>query len=112
MDQFERDILSYMLQWSPHGALEDEDLFPKFGMNVKQFERRFVRLLAKLKTDRLDHADRELLEGARRCLRYQQPPSEAANDAGDATNEQVSDMRLTQDARYPDPIGNVRSHAN
>jgi hypothetical protein len=61
-----------MLLCAPHSNLYDEDLFPRFGMNVKQFHQRFGALVAKLETDRLGPADRELFEGARRYLRYRQ----------------------------------------
>jgi hypothetical protein len=34
-----------MLLWAPHSNLYDEDLFPRFGMNVKQFHQRFGALV-------------------------------------------------------------------
>lgn len=72
MDHFDRDILKYMLLWGPHGALYDEDLFPEFGMNVEQFRRRFAHLVTSYDLRHLDHADRDLLEGARRYYRHWQ----------------------------------------
>lgn len=70
MDRFDRDILKYMLLWGPHGALDDEDLFPEFGMNVEQFRRRFVHLVASYDLRGLDPADRDLVEGARDYHRH------------------------------------------
>ena len=70
MDGFDRDILKYMLLWGPHDALYDEDLYPEFGMNVEQFRRRFVHLVASHDLRDLDPADRDLVESARRYLRH------------------------------------------
>jgi hypothetical protein len=70
MDGFDRDILKYMLLWGPHGALYDEDIYPEFGMNVQQFRRRFVHLVASYDLSDLDPADRDLVESARRYLRH------------------------------------------
>jgi hypothetical protein len=70
MDGFDRDILKYMLLWGPHGALYDEDIYPEFGMNVQQFRRRFVHLVASYDLRHLDPADRDLVESARRYLRH------------------------------------------
>lgn len=72
MDRFDRDILKYMLLWGPHDALDDEDLFPEFGMNVEQFRRRFVHVVESYELRGLDPADRVLMEGARRYHRQAQ----------------------------------------
>jgi hypothetical protein len=70
MDRFDRDILKYMLLSGPHGGLYDEDLYPEFGINVQQFRQRFVRLVASYDLRDLDHADRDLVKGARRYHRH------------------------------------------
>jgi hypothetical protein len=70
MDRFDRDILKYMLLWDPHGGLNDEDLYPEFGMNVHQFRRRFVDLISTYELGVLKPADRDLVETARRYHRY------------------------------------------
>lgn len=66
INRFDRDILTYMLLWDPHGDLEDEDLFPMFGMNVEQFRQRFAELVASYDQLVLHPADRDLVECARR----------------------------------------------
>jgi hypothetical protein len=82
IDPFDRDILKYMLLWGPHGALDDEDLYPEFGMNVEQFRRRFVHLVTSYALWRLDPADRALVEGARRYLRHCEIAGLRAHDTG------------------------------
>jgi hypothetical protein len=68
MDTFHRDLLTYMLLWGPHGKLYDEDLYPRFGMNVSQFRRRFSMLATRLDQSELDPADLALLAKARLYL--------------------------------------------
>jgi hypothetical protein len=68
MDTFHRDLLTYMLPWGPHGKLYDEDLYPRFGMNVSQFRRRFSMLATRLDQSELDPADLALLAKARLYL--------------------------------------------
>ena len=77
-DRFDRDVLMHMLLWAPHGALFDEDVFPAFGMSVRQFRRRFVQLVEFYERANLDHADRRLVEGARHYLRYCEPTKRKA----------------------------------
>jgi hypothetical protein len=45
LDQFERDVMTHMLLWAPHGVLYDKDIFPAFGMRVREFHRRFAQIV-------------------------------------------------------------------
>ncbi|MBP1823143.1 hypothetical protein [Mycobacterium sp. OAE908] len=45
LDQFERDVMTHMRLWTPHGVRYDEDIFPAFGMRVNEFHRRFAQII-------------------------------------------------------------------
>lgn len=68
LDQFDREIVRYVLLWAPHGAGRDEDIYPLFGMTVEQLVDRFHRIIAASAPgmSRLAKSDRELLDNARR----------------------------------------------
>ena len=49
MDWFERRIVQYMLQWHPFGGPPEDDVLPHFGMSPPQLERRFNRIVKKIR---------------------------------------------------------------
>ena len=51
MDWFDRKVLQYVLFWGPAGGMDDEDVFPEFGMRVDQ-----------LNAVQLDHLDAERVQ--------------------------------------------------
>src|ERR1700736_5253230 len=66
MDWFDRRVVEYVVLWAPYGRLHDEDVFPEFGMGVRQLRTRFDVIVARL-TDRaaeLDELDRALVAQA------------------------------------------------
>jgi hypothetical protein len=71
--RFERDVMRHMLLWDPHGPLYDEDIYPAFGLNVRDFHQRFADIVSSSRVDVcFDDGDRELLDEARRYFRQQQ----------------------------------------
>jgi RNA polymerase sigma-70 factor, ECF subfamily len=71
LDQFDRDIVRYVLLWAPHGAGWDEFVYPTFGMTVEQLVERFHRIIDTCvpRFGCLARSDRELLDEARRLPR-------------------------------------------
>ena len=67
MDWFDREVLQFVLWWKPFGRPHEEDVFPRFGMDVRQLADRFARIVAELDrcADQLDRADFDLLTRAR-----------------------------------------------
>jgi RNA polymerase sigma-70 factor, ECF subfamily len=68
LDQFDRDIVRYVLLWAPHGAGWDEFVYPTFGMTVEQLVGRFRQIIDTFvpRFGCLAKSDRELLDEARR----------------------------------------------
>jgi len=68
MDWFDRKVLQYVLFWAPAGGMEDEDVFPEFGMRVDQLNERFNSIISTLSgcSSHIDDTDRDLLARARR----------------------------------------------
>ena len=48
MDWFDRKVLHYVLFWAPAGGMDDEDVFPEFGMRVDQLNERFDSIISTL----------------------------------------------------------------
>jgi len=71
MDWFDRKVVEYVVRWSPYGPLHDEDVFPEFGMGVRQLRTRFNAIVAEqtARPTELDEPDRALLGRARVLLR-------------------------------------------
>jgi len=67
LNWFDREIVSYVLLWGPHGETCVEDVYPTFGMTVEQLIDRFHRIIdtSAPGLDRLAESDRELLDRAR-----------------------------------------------
>jgi hypothetical protein len=67
MEWFERKIVEYVLLWAPYGHLRDEDVFPEFGMSVRQLRARFTTIISRLtaRAKDLDVFDQALLVRAR-----------------------------------------------
>jgi hypothetical protein len=71
MDWFDRKVVEYVVLWAPYGPLRNEDVFPQFGMGVRQLRLRFDAIVAGL-ADRvadLDELDRALVAQARELPR-------------------------------------------
>ena len=68
MDWFDRKVLHYVLFWAPAGGMDDEDVFPEFGMRVDQLNERFNSIISTLSgcSNNIDDTDRDLLARARR----------------------------------------------
>jgi hypothetical protein len=68
MDWFDRKVLQYVLFWAPAGGMEDDDVFPEFGMRVEQLNERFNTIISTLSacSNNIDDTDRDLLARARR----------------------------------------------
>ena len=68
MDWFDRKVLHYVLFWAPAGGMDDEDVFPEFGMRVDQLNERFNSIISTLSgcSSHIDDTDRDLLARARR----------------------------------------------
>jgi len=68
MDWFDRKVLQYVLFWAPAGGMDDEDVFPEFGMRVDQLNERFNSIISTLSgcSSHIDDTDRDLLARARR----------------------------------------------
>jgi RNA polymerase sigma-70 factor, ECF subfamily len=71
LDQFDRDIVRYVLLWAPHGAGWEEFVYPTFGMTVEQLVDRFRQIIDTFapRFGCLATSDRELLDEARRLPR-------------------------------------------
>ena len=46
MDWFDRKVLLYVLFWASAGGMDDEDVFPEFGMRVDQLNERFNSIVS------------------------------------------------------------------
>jgi hypothetical protein len=68
MDWFDRKVLHYVLFWAPAGGMDDEDVFPEFGMRVDQLSERFNSIISTLNgcSNKINDSDRDLLARARR----------------------------------------------
>ena len=68
MDWFDRKVLHYVLFWAPAGGMDDEDVFPEFGMRVDQLNERFDSIISTLsgRGNNIGDSDRDLLARARR----------------------------------------------
>jgi len=68
MDWFDRKVLHYVLFWAPAGGMDDEDVFPEFGMRVDQLNERFNSIISTLSgcSNNIDDGDRDLLARAHR----------------------------------------------
>jgi hypothetical protein len=68
MDWFDRKVLHYVLFWAPAGGMDDEDVFPEFGMRVDQLNERFDSIVSTLsgRSNNIGDSDRDLLARARR----------------------------------------------
>ena len=68
VDWFDRKVLQYVLFWAPAGGMDDEDVFPEFGMRVDQLNERFNSIVSTLRgcSSNIDATDRDLLVRARR----------------------------------------------
>jgi hypothetical protein len=66
MDWFDRKVVEYVVLWAPYGPLCDEDVFPEFGMGVRQLRTRFDDIVARLtgRATELDELDRVLVDRA------------------------------------------------
>ena len=61
MDWFDRKVLQYVLLWAPAGGMDDEDVFPEFGMRVDQLNERFNSIISTLSgcSSHIDDTDRD-----------------------------------------------------
>ena len=68
LDWFDRKVLQYVLFWAPFGDMDDEDVFPEFGMRVDQLNERFDSIVSTLsgRSSNFDDGDRDLPARARR----------------------------------------------
>jgi hypothetical protein len=48
IDEFEWDIIRYLVDWAPYGGPDEEDILPRFGMDVQRLNARFVELVTEL----------------------------------------------------------------
>jgi hypothetical protein len=67
VDWFDRQILQYVLWWTPFGKPPEEDVYPKFGMDTCQLADRFLDIVKAMNSreQQLDRADTDLLARAR-----------------------------------------------
>lgn len=45
LDDFETDMIEFVLSWRPYDGPHDEDTFPRFGLSAQQLHNRLIGLL-------------------------------------------------------------------
>ncbi|WP_229481827.1 hypothetical protein [Mycolicibacterium mageritense] len=76
IDEFDWDIVRYVVEWAPYGGPLDEDILPRFGMDAQRLDARFIELVSALTLHSgtlLNHRQRRLLARARELI----PPEKA-----------------------------------
>ncbi|MHC9297511.1 hypothetical protein ACRCUN_34080, partial [Mycobacterium sp. LTG2003] len=81
VDQFDWDIIRYVVEWAPYGGPLDEDILPRFGMDAQRLNARFIELVSALTMGSgrlLNQRQRRLLDHARKLVRPEKasPPIE------------------------------------
>lgn len=82
IDEFDWDIVRYVVNWAPYGGPDEEDVLPTFGMDARHLNARFVELVTalSLRDDApLNHHQRRLLARARELV----PPTRSKPQARD-----------------------------
>ncbi|WP_329780481.1 hypothetical protein [[Mycobacterium] nativiensis] len=75
MDQFDRQIVEYVRLWAPFGGPPEEEILPRFGLTIPQFNKRYRDVISALRANEstLPDDDRELLVTAQRVLSSPEP---------------------------------------
>jgi hypothetical protein len=71
IDDFEWDIVAFVVQWAPYGGPSEEDSLPRFGMTCAQLHVRFAEVIRKLgdfHRASLSDPQRELVRRGQRLL--------------------------------------------
>ncbi|OBF13680.1 hypothetical protein [Mycobacterium sp. ACS4331] len=99
MDNFEREILLFVLEWAPYGGPHEEDVFPRFGLTVAQVRERVESILKDSRgTPVRSSADRSLINQVRRAVCWREPPAEtAASTAGQSQNPTSGTTEAAED---------------
>ncbi|WP_051288564.1 hypothetical protein [Mycobacterium sp. URHD0025] len=82
IDEFDWDIVRYVVSWAPYGGPDEEDILPRFGMDAQRLNARFVELITELSLRdgaSLNHRQRRLLARARELV----PPTSSKPRARD-----------------------------
>lgn len=69
MNKFDRNLVDYVLLWTPFGGPPEEEILPRFGFQPAQLNRRFRRIVRRMinAEQGLNESDRELLAAVRRA---------------------------------------------
>jgi hypothetical protein len=74
IDDFEWDIVAFVLRWAPYGGPSEEESLPHFGMTCAQLQTRFAGVIRKLgdfPRASLSDPQRDLVQQGRRLLASQ-----------------------------------------
>lgn len=82
MDNFDREILLFVLQWAPFGGPHEEDVFPRFGLTVAQLRERVLTILHDSRaTPVRSSTDRSLINQVRSTVCWTETPAESDGTA-------------------------------
>ncbi|GAS91600.1 uncharacterized protein RMCB_5696 [Mycolicibacterium brisbanense] len=71
VDDFDWDIVTFILRWAPYGGPSEEECWPRFGMTCAQLHTRFADIMRKLGGfghANLSDRQRELVRQGQRLL--------------------------------------------
>jgi hypothetical protein len=68
LDNFDREMLSFVIRWSPYGGPPESEVFPEFGISLSCLIERIGQIVDAFDCVCVSVKDRHLLERARRVL--------------------------------------------
>jgi hypothetical protein len=69
LDDFDRAIIKFVIQWAPYGGPSEEDLFPRFGLTRDRLFARIESIIrAQIAAPVPAESDRELIRAVARVL--------------------------------------------
>lgn len=94
MNSFDRNMVGYVMLWTPFGGPPEEEILPQFGLTPAQLGRRFSSIVLRMiaAEDLLYESDRELLAAVRRAYPNTfefQDSSPSATSPGTASTQTI-----------------------
>lgn len=104
-DEFDWEILRYVVDWAPYGGPHEEDILPRFGMDAQRLNTRFVELVTALSRHHsivLTERQQRLLARARELVpsTSSRTRSHTRGIAGSARNSGVAFGLSPDDGRW------------
>jgi hypothetical protein len=82
LDDFDRAIIKFVIQWAPYGGPSDEDLFPRFGLTRDRLFARIESIIrAQTEAPVPAESDRELIRTVARVLASSRREADSAGSS-------------------------------